>query len=138
MLRYSSAISIGKDSYRSAVDTESDPVKLAEALLEAMHIDHWRTLSTNAQCNASTMHGILRAPRGDGKEAIVLVTPVHGMYQALQCCPYLVTVLVQQHMMCRQQICSVRGLCSHTSGCLCPAVSATCSLVSKGYCVGGC
>ena len=84
------------------------------------------------------MHGILRAPRGDGKEAIVLVTPVHGTKQDLQCCAYSVTILVQQQVMCRQRICSIRALCSHTSGCLCLAVFATGALVSKGYCVGGC
>ena len=88
MFRYSSELSNGKDSYRSAKDTESDPVKLAEALLDSMHIDHWRNLPKHTQCNASTMHSILRAPRGDGKEAIVLVTPVHGIQQSLQCCAY--------------------------------------------------
>lgn len=86
MLRYSPGFSNGKDIYRSAVDTESDPVLLAEALLDSMHIDHWRSFSRSSQCNASTMHSVLRAPRGDGKEAIVLVTPVHGSQQDLQCC----------------------------------------------------
>ena len=61
------------------MDTEGDPVKLAEALLDSMHMDRWHKVSEHGQCNASTMHSILRAPRGDGKEAIVFVTPVHGI-----------------------------------------------------------
>lgn len=88
MSRYSSAFSNGKDVYRSAVDTETDPIQLAEAMLVTMRIDHWRSSSLRIQCNASTMHAILRAPRGDGKEAIVLATPVHGMQQKLTCCIY--------------------------------------------------
>lgn len=138
MLRYSPEFLNGKDKYRLAVDTESDPVKLAEALLDSMHIDHWHSFSRSLQCNASTMHSILRAPRGDGKEAIVLVTPVHGIQQDLQCCAFPLSVLVQQHkMMCRQRLCSIRTLCSHTSSCLCPAVFAKGPLVSEGYRVGG-
>lgn len=90
MSRYSSAFSNGKDIYRSAVDTENNPIKLAEAMLDSMRVDHWRSSSLSVQCNASTMHAILRAPRGDGKEAIVLATPVYGMQQKLTCCIYLV------------------------------------------------
>ena len=167
MSRYSSAFSNGKDFYRSTVDTETDPIKLAEAMLDSMRIDHWRSSSLSVQCNASTMHAILRAPRGDGKEAIVLATPVHGMQYAastqmplLYC--YLTTMsekakplyLIQGKLMltqlplatavmCRQWVCSSsssssRELCSHTSSCLCPAFLAEGSMVSKGYSVGGC
>lgn len=35
------------------------------------------------QCNASTLHGVLRAPHGDGKEAILLATPVSGVYASI-------------------------------------------------------
>lgn len=48
-------------------------------MLEYMQIEHWHSNLYTSQCNASTLHGILRAPRGDGKEALVLATPVSGV-----------------------------------------------------------
>lgn len=51
-------------------------------LLDRMQIERWWSHNYSPQCNASTIHGILRAPRSDGKEAIVLATPVSGVYAA--------------------------------------------------------
>ena len=48
-----------------------------------MQIQHWWSHLHTLQCSASTLHGILRAPHGDGKEAILLATPVSGVYASI-------------------------------------------------------
>ena len=48
-----------------------------------MQVQHWWSHMHTLQCNASTLHGILRAPHGDGKEAILLATPVSGVYASI-------------------------------------------------------
>lgn len=58
-----------------------------------MRIQHWWSHMHTLQCNASTLHGVLRAPHGDGKEAILLATPVSGVYLAC----YLMCLLQQTH-----------------------------------------
>ena len=66
--------------FQSAVDRGSDPVRAAEIMMDFMQIAHWRSTAQHIHCDANTVHSILRAPRGDGKEAIVLSTPVYGVF----------------------------------------------------------
>ena len=66
------------DAFRSVSELEQDPQALARKLLTSMHVKHWESPAHFTACNASTTHSILHAPRGDGKEALVLVVPVNG------------------------------------------------------------
>lgn len=73
-IRYSPGLSSIQDAFRSLAATHQ-PQQSAEAILQHMQIQHWWSHLHTLQCNASTLHGILRAPHGDGKEAILLATP---------------------------------------------------------------
>lgn len=73
-IRYSSGLSSVQDAFRSLAATHQ-PQQSAEAILQHMQVQHWWSHMHTLQCNASTLHGILRAPHGDGKEAILLATP---------------------------------------------------------------
>ena len=78
LCRYSSMLPGVTDAFRSVSELEQDPQVLARKLLTSMQVKYWESPAHFPACNASTLHSILHAPRGDGKEALVLVTPVNG------------------------------------------------------------
>ncbi|DBA88721.1 TPA: hypothetical protein ACH3X1_004146 [Trebouxia sp. C0004] len=98
-IRYSSGLSSVQDAFRSLAATHQ-PQQSAEAMLQHMQIQHWWSHLHTLQCDASTLHGILRAPHGDGKEAILLATPVSGKLAADYTAIQVVVALLQylQHV----------------------------------------
>ena len=96
--RYSSAFSKVKNIFTTVAANERDPITAAEAILDHMQLHHWRSMSQTTQCNASIVHSILRAPRGDGKEALVLASLVHGEYL---CRHNSVHLLLALHINCK-------------------------------------
>lgn len=78
--RYSSGLPAVQDTFRSQTTKDQSQLQLfAETMLQQMQIEHWWSHMQTLRCNASTLHGILRAPHGDGKEAMLLATPVSGV-----------------------------------------------------------
>lgn len=133
------------------------PQQSAEAMLQHMQIQHWWSHLHTLQCNASTLHGILRAPHGDGKEAILLATPVSGVYASiLGMSPDLCAATNALQQPCRGSTkfatcmfskggpltsllhCRKPGrrFYSNPSGRGCTAVFATCTLAGQRHCLG--
>ena len=62
----------------SSCQASCTPAALSEATLRLLGMPVW---SLQAHPGCRLVHSVLRSPRGDGKEALVLVTPgTHGGY----------------------------------------------------------
>ncbi|KAA6418424.1 MAG: hypothetical protein FRX49_11584, partial [Trebouxia sp. A1-2] len=92
-IRYSSGLSSVQDAFRSLAATHT-PQHSAEAILQHMRIQHWWSHMHTLQCNASTLHGVLRAPHGNLAADYTAIQVAAAVLQYLQHVPWLAKDIV--------------------------------------------